>query len=135
MGATKEGLFSDSNRAQAIGETHGGSVTTTNATPTLAVGPIVLPDDGVWFVEVHATGDNTTVAGEDVGYHITGVVSMVAGTLAVVGTETLLAYEHANSVGCTAALSVIANKLGVAVTGEAATGYNWTASIEIQPKP
>ena len=132
MSATIDGIVSDGTVAEAIGRVHKGTATTANATPTNVVS-ITPPQDGAFFCDAHVIGDNTTTAGEDVGYTLHGMFSMVAGTLAQVSTTIKGVMEHANSVACDADFVVLGNKIGVAVTGEAATIYAWTAKAEINP--
>lgn len=133
MSAIIEGRISDSDAAQPIGERHMGTLATVDGTPADVIS-VTPPANGTWLVEARVAAKNVTNAGEDAGYHLRGLFTMNAGTLAQVDTTTTDAHEHANVAAATdCAFAITGDKIAVKCTGKAAVGFGWSASMSLTP--
>lgn len=111
---------------------------TSDATPTNLMcdgsgggNRMVIPNDRMWVFSMLVAGTDPA-NGQFAGYEIKGVISNIAGTVALVGAITKTVIAEVNAAWD---VDVVAddtnNALVVVVTGEAARGIRWLAAVTV----
>ncbi len=114
------------------------SGSTSDATPTNLMcdgnggsNRMVIPDDRMWVFTMLVAGTDPANA-QFAGYEVKGVISNIAGTVALVGAITKTVIAEVNAAWD---VDVVAdntnNALVVVVTGEAARGIKWLATVMV----
>ncbi len=103
-----------------------GTVTTTNATPTVLTTFALGATPGVYNFDIQIAGyDLTDTAG--VGYFISGSIRTTGAAAVLVGTPDKITNEEAATTAADANLVVSGNNAIVQVTGIAAKTIDWNA--------
>ena len=92
---------------------------------------MVIPNDRMWVFSMLVAGTDPA-NGQFAGYEIKGVISNIAGTVALVGAITKTVIAEVNAAWDVDVVADDANNaLVVVVTGEAARGIRWLAAVTV----